>query len=247
MKITLSSKRRLTLLAIVEYHAKALLKGKTVIIGHGLVPFSYILLITLATRGELLPAAIIGGMIAFAIGGLADIPIELSGMRVRSKFYDIFLSLPISPLTFASGLSIGLSLVSLPYLSVLLTLTLFLAGGLNGLRLTTLALVILSVWVWASLTGLYLGLKVKEPALAVRLSAITMTVLTVLPPVYYPLEILPSTLHIPVLLIPTVSAAYLLRSIYGPLPHQDVAFLVLVSYLIFSLALGTKAMRLKEE
>ncbi len=237
----------MALMALLEYYAKAFFKSKTAIIGYGLGPISYIFLISIVSKGKMLPIAIIGGIVTFAIDrGLADIPIELSGMRARSKFYDIFLSLPLSPLSFAIGLSIGMSLPSLPYLlSLIITLTVI--KQLDFLKFSMLIMVIISIWTWSSLTGLYMGLKIKEPTTAIRLSTITITALTIIPPVYYPIETLPKSICMPLLLIPTASATYVIRSLYTPLPYRNIAVIILALYLLISLILGVRVMKLKEE
>ncbi len=237
----------MSLIALIEWYLRATTRSKAGLISYGMGPLSFLFLITIISGGELLPTAIIGGIITFAIDrGLIDLPIEIAGMRTRSRFYEIFLSLPVRPVVFALGVTIGMSIVSIPYLATL-TATLLLIEEPRLTVLPPILLVIASLWIWSSMVGLYIGTRVKDPTSIIRVANIVVTTLTVFPPVYYPLELLPAPLHQPLLLIPTVSAAYLLRAIFEPLPYQNHALIILVVHLAIATILGTRILKIKED
>ncbi|WP_297555764.1 multidrug transporter, partial [Thermococcus sp.] len=169
-----------------------------------------------------LSSAIAGAMVSFIVGaGIADLSIELVGMKVRSKFYDIFASLPGSGIEKTLGVSIGMSLPALPYV-IVLAFFLTVSGGVESLPLILFA--VTTLWLWSVSLGTFLGVRIKEPLTVMRLSTILTTLLTVFPPVYYPLSVVPEPLRKPLLLIPTVSASTVMSGEPPELAFISLAF-----------------------
>ncbi|NJD98695.1 multidrug transporter [Thermococcus sp. LS1] len=222
------------MISMLEYYAGALTKNRSSLISFAIQPLSFIFLLTVISGGRLLPNALIGAMVSFIAGvGIADLAIELAGLKTRSKFYDILMTLPVHPLKLGLGISIGMSLPALPYL-VLLVLSLAYLEGLSFPKLLSLLAALALLWLWSVFVGLYLGVKLKEPIVIMRASNIALTLLTVFLPVYYPVEVLPSVLQKPLLLLPTSAAAYLIRSLYESLPYWKLSLAALLMWAALS-------------
>lgn len=216
--------------AIVEYYAKALMKSKASMLSFAIQPISFIFIVYVVSGGAFLESALSGAMVSFIVGaGIADLSIELVGMKVRSKFYDIFMSLPGRGIEKTLGISIGMSLPALPYVGVLAAL-LVVKGGIE--RLASAAFAVAALWLWSVSLGTYLGTKVKEPLTVMRLSTVLTTLLTIFPPVYYPLSVVPGPLRKPLLLIPTVSASSLMGGNTDGLALLSLTFWLAASLLI---------------
>jgi len=202
--------------AIVEYYYSALMKSKASLLSFAIQPLSFIFMIYVVSGGKFLNSALSGGIVSFIVGvGIADLPIELVGMKVRSRFYDIFMSLPGTVIEKTLGISIGISLPAIPYI-VVLTTFLALSTGISHLAYILFGIVFL--WIWSITIGTYLGIQIKEPLTIMRLSTILTTILTVFPPVYYPLDIVPASLRNILILIPTVSASRIMSGEISTLP-----------------------------
>ncbi|WP_297476653.1 multidrug transporter [Thermococcus sp.] len=210
------------ILAIVEYYRGALMKGKSSMLSFAIQPLSFIFIVYVVSGGRFLSSAIAGAMVSFIVGaGIADLSIELVGMKVRSKFYDIFASLPGSGIEKTLGVSIGMSLPALPYV-IVLAFFLTVSGGVESLPLILFA--VTTLWLWSVSLGTFLGVRIKEPLTVMRLSTILTTLLTVFPPVYYPLSVVPEPLRKPLLLIPTVSASTVMSGEPPGLAFISLAF-----------------------
>ncbi len=159
--------------------------------------------------------------------------IELVGMKVRSKFYDIFMSLPGRGIEKTLGISIGISLPAFPYIAVL-TALLIVNGGFQ--RLVDIVLALIALWLWSVSLGTYIGTRRKEPLAVMRISTILTTLLTVFPPVYYPLNIIPYQLRKPLLLIPTVSASSVMSGNTPGLAMLFLTFWLVVGFLVLFIA-----------
>ncbi|WP_297521046.1 multidrug transporter [Thermococcus sp.] len=210
------------ILAIVEYYRGALMKGKSSMLSFAIQPLSFIFIVYVVSGGRFLSSAIAGAMVSFIVGaGIADLSIELVGMKVRSKFYDIFASLPGSGIEKTLGVSIGMSLPALPYV-IVLAFFLTVSGGVESLPLILFA--VTTLWLWSVSLGTFLGVRIKEPLTVMRLSTILTTLLTVFPPVYYPLSVVPESLRKSLLLIPTVSASTVMSGEPPELAFISLAF-----------------------
>ncbi|WP_297489234.1 multidrug transporter [Thermococcus sp.] len=210
------------ILAIVEYYRRALMKGKSPMLSFAIQPLSFIFIVYVVSGGRFLSSAIAGAMVSFIVGaGIADLSIELVGMKVRSKFYDIFASLPGSGIEKTLGVSIGMSLPALPYV-IVLAFFLTVSGGVESLPRILFA--VTTLWLWSVSLGTFLGVRIKEPLTVMRLSTILTTLLTVFPPVYYPLSVVPEPLRKPLLLIPTVSASTVMSGETPELAFISLAF-----------------------
>ncbi|WP_258083253.1 multidrug transporter [Thermococcus thermotolerans] len=196
------------MMALIEYYARALTGGRFSLISFAIQPLSFIFIVYVVSGGRFLNTALAGAVVSFIVGvGVADLAIELVGMKTRSRFYDILMSLPGSGWKKALGISIGMSVPALPYV---LLLTVLLLSRLGVRALPGMVLGIISLWLWGAGIGFLLGVRMKEPVRTMRLSNILVTGLTVFPPVYYPPSVLPETLVRVLVFLPTVSASRLI-------------------------------------
>lgn len=196
------------MMALIEYYARALTKGKFALVSFALQPLSFIFIIYVVSGGRFLDRALAGAIVSFIAGvGIADLSIELVGMKARSKFYDIIMSLPGGNWRKALGISIGMSIPAFPYVTLL---TLLISWRLGLRAIPGILFGIASLWLWSAGIGFFMGVKIKEPLTVMRLSNLTVTALTVFPPVYYPGSVLPEKIAAVMNLLPTVSAAQLM-------------------------------------
>jgi len=197
-----------SILAIMEYYKNALMKSKSSMLSFAIQPLSFIFIVYVISEGKFLSSALAGAIVSFIVGvGMADLPIELVGMKVRSKFYDIVMPLPGNSAEKMLGISLGISLPAMPYLAILI-ITLLAKLGLPHIKYIVLSIV--SLWIWSVTIGMYMGVKIREPLTVMRLSTVLTTVLTIFLPVYYPINLVPKSLQPFLLAVPTVSASHLM-------------------------------------
>lgn len=218
----------MTLWAIIKYYRNALTKSRMSLVNFAIHPFSFIFIVYVVSGGKLLSSALTGAMCSFIAGvGLADLPIELVGMKTRSRFYDIFMSLPGSTVEKMLGVTLGMSIPAIPYLALLATL-LVLQNGVS--RLPYIVIGMASLWVWATTLGMYIGVRGEEPLTVMRLGNILLIAFTVFPPVYYPATLLPESIRTFMFLLPTVAASHLIA--YGPSMYAPIAMVSLLAWLV---------------
>ena len=132
------------------------------------------------------------------------------------RFQDILVASPVSPLSYAFGISLGTFIVAVP--AVLLAYILLLAGRpLDVLSVFFSILVAFALWISMLFAGFALGASTKNVRRANTLPQFLGIVLGFLPPVYYPLSALQGA---PIaqglaLLVPTTHAAQLAKHYLG--------------------------------
>ncbi|HEY7587791.1 MAG TPA: ABC transporter permease [Thermoplasmata archaeon] len=160
------------------------------------------------------------------------------------RFQDIFVASRVSPVSYALGLSLSTLLVSMPALVIAMTI-LFLQSDAGILGMLAVTLVSALTWMAMLLLGFALGASTKNTRRANSLPQLLGLLLGFLPPVYYPLDRLPTYLQPLALLIPTTQAAQLSKYYAGLLQLTPAELWFGWGYLIgFAVVLAVLASRL---
>lgn len=143
--------------------------------------------------------------------GLNGVGVVVGWSRVM-RTLDMYIASPITPRVFLLGAIIG----EIPYFLVISLVYAIIGAVLGQLWLVLMAVfVALLISPLSILLGLAAAFHVKRPA---NLSAITNPITfmgTMLPPVFYPVTVLPEALRLPAMIIPTASGAELARTLAG--------------------------------
>jgi len=159
------------------------------------------------------------------------------------KSLDLFLASPITPRVYIAGVTLGqLLFVAIAELPILIPLGL----ALGYLDLTVYSLLTgLALIPFGVLLGTSIAFYIKKPG---NISAITnpiVSILTLLPPVFYPTTILPEPLRYIALLIPTSAAASLARTLGGleTAYHPLAPLMVLAAWTIAALIAANRLVK----
>ncbi|MCX8195606.1 MAG: ABC transporter permease [Acidilobaceae archaeon] len=206
--------------------------------------FAFALLVILYSWGgrEGISYAITGYIAASAFSfGINGVGTIIGWNRVM-RTLELYIASPITPRAFLIGAILG----EIPYFIVIAILYLIVGGVLGQLSIVLYALLVaLLISPLSILLGLAAAFYVKKPA---NLSAITnpLTFIgTMLPPVFYPVAVLPDFLRLPALLIPTAAAAELARTLAGlsrsfdPLP----LFLIIFAWTLLAVLFANRVVK----
>jgi ABC-2 type transport system permease protein len=182
-----------------------------------------------------------GGLIAVIVGSCIVLETEAAFMRLVVKLQDMFVSSPISPATYVAGLSIGQlcnGIAGMALFSLLLALYVHLTV-IGGLEIAAAAVI-----TWASISAL--GFMISTFARDIRdlwvYSPLLNVVLAFLPPVFYPISYIPSSIRFVAYLAPTTYPAQVIQQAIGiagsgqNLIPQDIVGGVLYTLLLVTAA-----------
>ena len=188
-------------------------------------PFSILFLITVTSGGHAFVQATIGTIIFV----LATVGTGLAGdatwYRLETKLQDLFVASPVSQMGYLLGISLAGLFFAAPALVILLPVLVYLGLPMIDLPLTILA--VCSVWIFSATIGYIVSTYMTNLRNGWQSGLLLSVVVAVIPPAFYPAEVLPTSVLPIAYLIPTTNAALLLRGFMGEtisLPYWSPLF-----------------------
>lgn len=188
------------------------------------LPASYFVILTLLAGASLGQHAILGAMVSYGVtGGVVSLPQTVVTYRMR-RLHDMIVASPVRPLTYVLGLALSRLVYVAPPLVVVSTIFVF-VSDVVWWRIPLLLPLIALAWFVGSVLGFVVARSWDNPTSVSAIANMIGYLLVLLPPVYYPLSLLPGWLQEGVLLVPTANIAQLLRLVAG-LAHAPVMVVV---------------------
>lgn len=166
---------------------------------------------------------------------------DLTSLKIDHKFQSIVVASPVSPFTYMFAVALSELAFAVPALVVLSAIISYSTVGFGILALLEMVLVVILTWVTTSSIGFFLSTYVLNTRTAFITVSFISIILSVLPPVFYPITLLPALLRPVAEFIPTTHSAILIRSTIGmsPSPSQMlVSWLALPAFTLAFLSLA---------
>jgi ABC-2 type transport system permease protein len=173
-------------------------------------PLSFLFFLTVVSHGSLIRYGITGGMVLTMLSAGTGLQSDLTHYRHDLKFQDIVVASPVEAPVYTLGMALSELVYSVPGLAVFVVL--FVVDGLaTPLSVVVLLGVMLLVWGFATALAFTLATYFQDVRETFMFSPLISLVLTVLPPVYYPLYYLPAWAQVAARFSPTTYAAALVQ------------------------------------
>ncbi len=176
-------------------------------------PFTLLFVLFVVSNGQALTFGLAGALTMTTTELGLFVGTDLATYKLQNKFQDIAVASPISPLTYMFGVAISELIFGAPALIILFALM-----GANGADATSLILsfgVMLLLWVATTAIGFFFSAFAPNTQNAFVINGFITTILSVLPPVYYPISILPTYLVPVAAILPTTSASSMFQGAMG--------------------------------
>ncbi|MGP8125903.1 MAG: ABC transporter permease [Nitrososphaerales archaeon] len=182
-----------------------------------LSPLSFLLVIAFVSRGQLIGEAIEGGFIMSMFQSGMSLQGDLAHLKNDFKLQDMVVSSPTSPAAYVTGMALAEVIYSTPALAVLAVLTaIYIHPGIGQ------ALQLLGVFLLMFLASVALGYTLStfssDIVQSFAFSRLISTLFSTLPPVYYPITLIPLPFRYLAYLSPTTYAAEISQNTTGLLP-----------------------------
>jgi ABC-2 type transport system permease protein len=185
-----------------------------VLINTILSPLSFLVLIVFVSRGTLIGEAIEGGFIMTLFGSGTSLQADLSHLKNDLKLQDMVVSSPTPWHTYLMGMAISELVYSLPALFVLALLaSLYMNISIFGIL--EFVAVLLTVFFTSITIGYTFATFSSDITQSFAFSRLVSTLLSTIPPVYYPLSYIPVPYQYLAYFSPTTYAAQLAQSVAG--------------------------------
>ena len=188
-------------------------------------PLSFLFFIWIVSKGADLAYGVMGGMVLTMLSVGTGLQSDLTHYRHDLKFQDIVVASPVEAPVYVAGLALSELVYSLPALAVFGIL--FVYYGFATLTSSVVLIgALLLVWSFATAFAFTLSTYFQDVRETWMFSPIFSLVLTVLPPVYYPISYLPGWAQVAARFSPTTYAAELVQGAVGlqPLSFASATF-----------------------
>lgn len=163
------------------------------------------------------------GLLAIALVGALVYSVFLVGQRVLNeaayvridhKLNELYHASPMSPEAYFLGMSSGIFLAYLPPILVIAVITVLVAP-FNLLTWAVLAACMIAVWSVSATMGYFISTLFRDMKTIWPYSSLITNLFGIVPPVFYPLHLVPAAWRWLALVLPTSSAAALVNGAAG--------------------------------
>jgi ABC-2 type transport system permease protein len=214
-----------------------------------LAPFSFLIVITFVSRGQLIGEAIEGGLIMSMFQAGMSLQGDLSHYKNDFKLQDMVVSTPTTSAAYVTGMSLGEIIYSLPAIAVLVVLVAIDIHPSAFEALELLAVLLLMFLISVAL-GFTLSTFSSDIVQSFAFSRLISTLFSTLPPVYYPITYIPLPYRYAAYLSPTTYAAEIAQGASGMInlsfTSTVTAWIVLVAVSLALLLISAKKARWRE-
>jgi ABC-2 type transport system permease protein len=185
-----------------------------VLISTVISPLSLLAVVTFVSSGALLGTGIEGGLIMIFFSSGIALQSDLSHLKNDFKLQDMVVSSPTSAKLYMGGMALAEIVYSLPGIAILVALTaIYIQPDL--VQIAVLTAVLALMFAISVAIGFMLSTFSSDVVQSYAFSRLLSLLFTTLPPVYYPITLMPYPLNYLALLSPTTYAAMIMQSSSG--------------------------------
>ena len=204
-------------------------------------PFTILFLLFVTGRGQTIIYGIAGAITMTVSQQGLFLGADLTNLRIEHKFQSMVVASPVSSVTYMFSVAMSELAFAAPALVVLLAIIPSFTFGVTSLTLLQIVAVILLTWITTSSIGFFLSTYVLNTRSAFLTVAFISIILSVLPPVFYPLQVIPAQLRWLAEIVPTTHSSVLIQTAVGlrMSPAQiSISWLALPVFTIIFLSLA---------
>jgi ABC-2 type transport system permease protein len=220
-----------------------LLRDPMLMVMISLISFLPVLFMGLLGTGDMFAQSLIGAIVLTLFFGGVQTAGSVYFNKHWFRFQDIYVASPVSPVSYVAGLSISTIIGSIPAVVIALVILAF-SWPVTVAGVVMILFISLVLWVSTVFLGFTIGLSSKNTRKVNTIPQVLGFMLGFLPPVYYPMDLLPGWLQPLAMLSPTTHAAQLAKYYVGLIDIPGWQILVGWVYLaVFTLMMVLLARR----
>ena len=165
---------------------------------------------------------------------------DLTNYKIEHKFQSIVVASPVSSLTYMFSVALSELAFAVPAIAILLAVIASTAG-IASTAIAQVIAVVLMTWVTTSSIGFFLSTYLLNTRSAFLTVSFISILLSILPPVFYPLSLIPGQFRWLAELVPTTHSSVLIQSAVGlPVASSEVfaSWLALPAFTVVFLLLA---------
>jgi ABC-2 type transport system permease protein len=176
-------------------------------------PFTILFILYIGGEGQLITSVLAGALVMTVAQQGLILGADLTVFKIDHKFQAISVASPVSSFTYMFSIAFSELVFAIP--PVLVLLLIINHSGVGALAILEMIAAILLTWVTTSSIGFFLSTYVLNTRTAFITVTFIATLISILPPVFYPIRILPGYLRSLAELAPTTHASILIQNLEG--------------------------------
>lgn len=184
-------------------------------------PFTILFILFVSGQGTAFAYGIAGAITMTVAQQGLFLGADLTNYKIEHKLQSMVVASPVSPFTYMFSVAASELAFSVPALVVLLVILGYRSPDIGALRILGIVVVAVMTWMTTSSIGFFLSTYVLNTRTAFLTVTFISIVLSVLPPVFYPVQILPVDVRWLSELVPTTHASVLIQGLSG-LPQPSI-------------------------
>ena len=176
-------------------------------------PFTLLFILFVASNGTALPYGLAGALTMITTELGLFVGTDLASYKLQNRFQDIVVASPVSPLVYMFGVALSELIFGAPALIILFAL--IASQGASAVALAGCLGVVVLLWATTTSLGFFFSAYAPNTQNAFIINGFITTLLSVLPPVYYSVNVLPKFLAPLAEIVPTTEASALFQGTLG--------------------------------
>jgi ABC-2 type transport system permease protein len=173
-----------------------------------LTPFSFLFFLFVIASPALLPFGVTGGVLFSALFTGNGMMNDCAYLRLERQLQAIYVASPVRSLSYLLGMALSELAFTLPALT-LFFIILSLVHPLGAAAVGLLVAVILLTWLMATTLGFLLSTMFRQLREIWPIATLIFSALSILPPIFYPISIIPAQWEWAAFLAPSTFASQL--------------------------------------
>ena len=212
-------------------------------------PLSLLAVVAFVSNGDLLGTAIAGGLIMLFFSSGIALQSDLSHLKNDFKLQDMLVSSPASAKMYLAGMSIAELVYSIPGIAILIALAAIYIQP-SMLQIAIFGSVLFLMFTLSTAIGFMLATFSSDVVQSYAFSRLLSLLFATLPPVYYPITLVPYPFNYLAYLSPTTYAAEIMHWSIGALElsvtHLFIDWVVLIGACIIIMFVAIKKSRWRD-
>jgi ABC-2 type transport system permease protein len=178
-------------------------------------PFTILFILFVTGKGAAILYGIAGAVTMVTAQQGLFLGADLTNYRIEHKFQYMVVASPVSSFTYMFSVALSELAFAVPALAVLLTITAYIVPSVSTLAMLGILVVAILTWITTSSIGFFLSTYVLNTRSAFLTVSFISIIFSVLPPVFYPLQLIPPSFRWVAELVPTTHASVLVQAAVG--------------------------------
>lgn len=202
----------------------ALRRQMTILISISLAPLTFIYFLFLVSARSELPFGIVGAIVFTTVFTGNAMLNDAGYYRIEHRLQEIYVASPIRPISYIAGLACSELAFTIPPL-VLLFALLYLDIHASALELAIMVGIVLLTWAMATSLGFMISSFFREFREIWPVASLIFNTISIIPPVFYPVTIIPGSIRWLAYAAPTTYSALLADTSLGLLNGPALIYL----------------------